>query len=140
MMASTSKTKDSKGKGKDKAKSKRDDLLCTNTPNCGRRGHTSDQCYEKGGGKEGQAPEWWNKMKKAKANKVSANAAESKTAEKDEPDNFAMLASTTSDDLTALTCTSDFHAEAHAASNHSGIIINSGASCHFSPDRSKSLK
>ena len=79
-------------------------------------------------------------MKKAKANKVSANAAESKTAEKDKPDNFAMLTSTTSDDLTALTCTSDFHAEAHAASNHSGIIINSGASCHFSPDRSKSLK
>ena len=41
MMASTSKPK---GKGKDKDKSKKDDILCTNTPNCGRRGHTKDQC------------------------------------------------------------------------------------------------
>jgi hypothetical protein len=41
--------------------------------------------------------------------------------------------------MTALTCTSDFHSEAHAASNQSGIIIDSGASHHFSPDRSKFL-
>jgi len=35
--------------------------FCTNK-NCGKRGHTSDQCYEKGGGKEGQAPDWWKKQ------------------------------------------------------------------------------
>ena len=81
-------------------------------------------------------PEWWNKSSKGK--KASANVAENKTAEKDEPD-FTMLATTFPDDETALTCTSDFHSKAHATSNHHRIIIDSGASRHFSPDRSKFL-
>ena len=77
-------------------------------------------------------------MKKAKAKKAnSANSAESKPADKDEPESYAMLTSTTSNDQTALVCTSDFLSEAHAASNQFGIIIDSGASRHFSPDRSK---
>jgi hypothetical protein len=134
MMASTSKAEKGKGKDKNKSKSSKDDVLCTNTAN--RKGHTIEQCWAKGGGKEGQAPEWWNKTSKGK--KASANVAENKTAEKDEPD-FAMLATIFPDDETALTCTSDFHSEAHAASNHHGIIIDSGASRHFSPDRSKFL-
>jgi hypothetical protein len=133
MMASASKPK---GKGKDKEKSNKSDVLCTNTPNCGRRGHTKDQCWEKGGGKEGQAPDWWKK--KAKDKKASANSAENETKEKDEPDDYAMLA-TIPDDEAAITCTSDFHSEAHTVSNKSRIIIDSGASRHFSPDRSKFL-
>ena len=138
MMASTSKSKDDKGKGKSNKsnKSSKDDILCSNT-NCGRRGHTGDQCWAEGGGKAGQAPEWWKKITKSK--KASANVAENKSANKDEPDNFAMLASIFPNDETALTCTSDFQSEAHAASSHSGIIIDSGASRHFSPDRSKFL-
>ena len=133
MMATTSKSKDRKGKDKSKS-----NLLCTNLPNCGRKGHTKDQCFEEGGGKADQAPEWWKK-KKAKGKKGSANVTEDKAAEKDEPEDFAMLATTIPDDMTALTCTSDFRSEAHAASNHSGIIIDSGASRHFSPERSKFL-
>ena len=50
-----------------------------------------------------------------------------------------MLAITIPDDVTALTCTSDFRSEALTTSNHSGIIIDSGTSRHFSPDRSKFL-
>jgi hypothetical protein len=68
--------------------------------------------------------------------------AECKKAEKDEPEDFAMLATTSSTfpiDKNALTCTSDFRSEAHATSGQSGIIIDSGASRHFSPDRSKFL-
>ena len=136
MMASTSKPKEEKGKGKSKSKSSKDEIICTNTPNCGRKGHTKDQCWEKGGGKEGQAPDWWKKKTKGK---TSANVAENKSAEKDEPEDFAMLASTFPDDDTALTCTSDFQFEAHAASNQCGIIIDSGASRHFSPNHSKFL-
>ena len=45
MMAATSKDKD-----KSKSKSSKEDTLCTNS-NYGRRGHTNDQCWEKGGGK-----------------------------------------------------------------------------------------
>ena len=137
MLAATSKPKGERGKDKNKSsKSSKDDILCTNTPNCGRKGHTKDQCWEKGGGKEGQAPEWW---KKKKANKPSANAVENKNPEKDEPENYAMAAFILPDDPKALVCTSDFRSEAHAISNHSGSIIDSGASRHFSPERSKFL-
>ena len=138
MMALTSrdsKPEKGKGKGKDKSKSPKSDILCTNTPNCGRRGHTKDQCWEKGGGKEGQAPDWW-KNKTSKGNKNNANSAEEKP---DEPEDYAMFASILPDDHTALVCTSDFRDEAHAASNQSSIIIDSGASRHFSPDRAKFL-
>ena len=84
MMASSTNPKKEKGKGKDKDKSKsaKSNVLCSNT-NCGRRGHTKDQCWEKGGGKEGQAPDWWKKSVKGK--KASANVAENESAEKDEP-------------------------------------------------------
>ena len=136
MMAPASKSKDGKGKSKSgkSNKSSKDDVLCTN---CDCPGHTKDQCWAEGGGKEGQAPDWWKKVTKGK--KASANVAENKSTDTNEPDNFAMLASTFPDDETALTCTSDFHSEAHAASNQSGIIIDSGASHHFSPDRAKFL-
>ena len=128
MLATTSKSKG--------GKTSRNDRLCDN---CGRKGHTSNQCFEKGGGKEGQAPEWW---KKSRENKANANVAESKKVE-DEPENYAMasviLSDDTPDDPRALVCTSDFHSEAHAAANHTGSIINSGASRHFSPERAKFL-
>ena len=132
-MAATSKDKD-----KSKSKSSKEDTLCTNL-NCGRHGHTNNQCWEKGGGKEGQAPEWW---KKIKGNKVSANIAENKTANKDEPENYAMLAFDLPNEPMALVCTSDFHSEAHSiisTSNDVGSILDSGASRHFSPDRPKFL-
>ena len=59
MMAALSNSKDGKGKGKDKKskdKSSKSDAVCSNKI-CGKTGHTSDQCFEKGGGREGQAPE-----------------------------------------------------------------------------------
>ena len=135
MLAATSKTKGEKGKGKNKsAKSSKDEKQCTNT-NCGRTGHTIDQCWEEGGGKAGQAPDWWKK--KTKGKKASANVAEGKSSEKDEPENYAMAAFILPDDPEALVCTSDFRSEAHAIPNHSESIVDSGASRHFSPDRSK---
>ena len=137
MLAATSKTKGEKGKGKNKsAKSSKDDKQCTNT-NCGRTGHTIDQCWEEGGGKAGQAPDWWKK--KTKGKKPSANVAEDKNSEKDEPENYAMATFNLPDDPEALVCTSDFRSEAHAIPNHSESIVDSGASRHFSPERSKFL-
>ena len=73
---------------------------------------------------------------------MSANVAETENNTKeDKPQNYAMLAITSHspDSKTALVCTSDFHSEAHVASKHSGIIIDSGASCHFFPDHAKFL-
>ncbi|KAJ3754913.1 hypothetical protein EV360DRAFT_27000, partial [Lentinula raphanica] len=34
------------------------DLVCTNT-NCRGRGHTIENCWKLGGGKQGQYPKWW---------------------------------------------------------------------------------
>jgi hypothetical protein len=137
MMAATSKPKGEKGKDKNRSsKSSKDDILCTN-PKCGRKGHTKDQCWEEGGGKAGQAPDWWKKKTKGKS--ASANVAENKGSEKDEPENYAMAAFNLPDDPKALVCTSDYRSEAHAISNHTGSIIDSGASRHFSPERSKFL-
>ena len=136
MMAASSKPNE----GKDKSKSSKSDLLCGNTIFCGCRGHTTEQCWEKGGGREGQAPDWWKKLNKGK--KSSVNVAETESSNKeDEPENYAMLAfiSPSLDSKSALVCTSDFRSEALAASEHSGIIIDSGASRHFSPDRAKFL-
>ena len=132
MMVASSKPNE----GKDKSKSSKSDILCTNT-NCGCHRHTSDQCWEKGGGREGQALDWWKKRSKNK--KGSANAAETEAVNDNEPENFAMLATPIPDDQTALVCTSYFCSEAHAASGESRIIIDSGASHHFSPDRLKFL-
>ena len=136
MMAASSKPNE----GKDKTKSSKSNTVCGNTAFCGRRGHTTEQCWEKGGGREGQAPEWWKKLNKGKKSNASVAEAETKTKD-DEPENYAMLAFTSPslDSKMALVCTSDFRSEAHVASNQSGIIIDSGASCHFSPDRAKFL-
>jgi hypothetical protein len=125
-------TATSKAKGGN-SRSSKNDILCTNT-NCGRRGHTKDQCWAKGGGREGQAPDWW----KTGGKQASASIAES-TPTSDEPENYAMLTYNVPDDPTALVCTSDFRSEAHAISKHTGTILDSGASRHFSPDRSKFL-
>ena len=96
------------------------------------------QCWEKGGGKEGQAPDWWKK--KAKDKQTSANVAEN-TPKSDESEskNYAIVTYTLPNNSTALICTSDFQSEAHAMSNNAGTILESGASCHFLPDCSKIL-
>jgi hypothetical protein len=136
MLAAT--TKSSKGKGKERSKSKQDEIKCTNT-NCGKIGHTKDQCYAKGGGKEREAPEWFKKMAERKVASASVNVTEK--TENDDSENYVMLTYSLPDDPTALIITSNFKAEAEALaiSNSSGIILDSGASRHFSPDHSKLL-
>jgi hypothetical protein len=44
-----------KEKGKSKSKS---DKYCNN---CKKKGHMKENCFVKGGGKEGEAPDWWKK-------------------------------------------------------------------------------
>jgi len=65
------------GKGKDKkGKGRKSICKCTN---CKLRGHTSDNCFAKGGGKEHEAPEWWKQKQEARAKETkkmeSVNAA-----------------------------------------------------------------
>jgi hypothetical protein len=103
------------GKGKQKAKT---DVVCKN---CHKPRYTKDNCYHPGGGKEGQAPSHWKLGKK-----------------KDESANVAK----TDDDEEIFACSSDFQALAttlKASKTRNKAIIDSGASCHFCPDKSKFL-
>ncbi|KAJ3831314.1 hypothetical protein F5878DRAFT_516951, partial [Lentinula raphanica] len=54
--------------------------------NCGRKGHLKEDCYRKGGGKEGQFPSWW-RGKKDTNSTSSANLATTSI-----PQHYAMMA------------------------------------------------
>ncbi|KAJ3816512.1 hypothetical protein F5880DRAFT_1494211, partial [Lentinula raphanica] len=49
------------------------DLVCTN-PNCKGKGHTIENCWKLGGGKQGQYPKWWKGRRDAPLLTPSANA------------------------------------------------------------------
>jgi len=88
---------------------KRPDVKCDN---CSHVGHTKDDCWRKGGGKEGQGPH-------QKKNKSASAAAAT--------DDYAFLTSTLSDSATV----------AAVPIKKCGAIVDSGASSHFCPDRNR---
>ncbi|KAG6881228.1 hypothetical protein C0995_002545, partial [Termitomyces sp. Mi166 len=130
-----------KPKGKGKGKEKR------HCDNCEKDGHTKDQCFEDGGGMAGKAPDWWLKKHKGKgkdkADKLkSVNAVETEENDK----NYAFLTFLTIDtpnnaigNNVALAITSGHSHEAHTASPSASVIIDCGASSHFSPSHKKFL-
>ena len=130
LIVAMAKTKDGKNKSKTMGRPK---LQCLNQ-NCKKTGHTIDKCYAKGGGKEKEAPEWFKKLQK-KEGSASINVAEK--SEMDNNEKYAMLTCNSDNDSTTLIVTSEFPAEAHATSENDEIILDSGASRHFSPNRSK---
>ena len=131
LAASSSKNHRMKGKGRAKggssSKSNKADRYCKN---CKKKGHLDEDCFAPGGGKETDAPEWWKK-KFAKGGSSTAAVAET-----DEGD-YAFLAQVKN---VVLVITSNFQEEAHSADiAHHGIIINCGASRHFTPDHLRLL-
>ncbi|KAG6884174.1 hypothetical protein C0995_010767 [Termitomyces sp. Mi166 len=120
-------SKDNKGKGKEKC----------HCNNCDKDGHTNNQCFEEGGGMAGKAPDWWLKKHKGKGKDKAKSANAAKTEKNDK--NYAFLIFLTIDtpsnstgDNVALTVMSGHSHEAHTASPSAGVIINCGASSHFS--------
>ena len=92
--------------------------------NCGKDGHIKENCWAKGGGKEGQGPKQ-RKLKKDKTSPQLAAVAEDKL---------------TDDNLFAFTCTSGFSAITESnpiSANPLAACIDSDASSHYCPDRSK---
>ena len=79
-----------------------------------------------------------NKSGKSKEGKEKTSNAADKLSD-DELENLTMLTFTTPDNPSTLCCTSDFRYEAHSASYNNGIILDCGASNHFTPERSKLL-
>ena len=117
LMATTKKGK--KGKGKPR-KPINTNLKCTN-PNCKQIGYMTNQCYQKGGGREGQG--LWQKGANAKK---AANAAAAVA-----PNAEANYALTCTMDVLLLAVTNP------ATSLSATILVDSSASTHFCPDRSK---
>ena len=111
--------KGKQGRGKNPEKSKLD-LKCDN---CGGSGHTQPNCWSKGGGKEGQGPRQRKSKKGAKKTEESAAVAKNDDEE-----------------LFAFTCTSDYVALTESLQlpkDKLGACIDSGASSHYCPDRTK---
>jgi hypothetical protein len=118
----TGKFKSKGGKGKEKAKDADSEATCHN---CGKAGHKKNDCWAKGGGKEGQGPR--QKKKKSKQSP-------------DKADETAVVANEKDDGLFAFTCTSDYKDVANAIQvpkSRLGGCVDSGASRHYSPDREK---
>jgi gag-polypeptide of LTR copia-type len=110
-MKKTSKPKENK---KNKPQS---DVTCEN---CDRPGHSKPDCWSKGGGKEGQGP---RQKKKGKTNEAVVVVTDDDNSE-----------------LFVFTCTSDYIAIANfldVPKSRLGMCIDSGASWHYCPDRTK---
>jgi hypothetical protein len=113
----------SKGRG---AKPK-SDLICYN---CGKVGHVKADCWAEDGDKAGQGPHQKSVKK--------GGSAKDASGKKDE---LANMASAEKPEAFAFTCTSDFAEIASRLSSvprgRLGAIVDSGATRHFCPDRSK---
>ena len=119
-LVATESTKSNKLRQSDRKQGKHSHGDGVRCENCGWLGHTKPQCWQKGGGQEGQGPLQLAKKKREQGNSQklaeSANAASVKFA---------------------YACTSDFSAIANSLNKVpaecQGAIVDCGASAHFSP-------
>ncbi|KAJ3784038.1 hypothetical protein GGU10DRAFT_237117, partial [Lentinula aff. detonsa] len=88
--------------------------------NCQRAGHVAEECFRKGGGKEGQFPAWWKGKRDTTIGAASANA----TAISDE-------------DTPEVAELTQFYSLAATSMKRAGDVIyaDTGASDHFFRDR-----
>jgi hypothetical protein len=129
-------------KGKDKRG--KDRKSATPCPNCKVKGHTRENCFSKGGGKEHEAPEWWKLKQAAKAKDPKKESASVAAESSSKSENHAYVAwgpknfdPPTDEAIPALVVTSGHNHEAFGVSQLTDLIIDCGASSHFSPDKSK---
>jgi gag-polypeptide of LTR copia-type len=117
-------------KDKSEQRKKRSDKHCTV---CNGNDHVKESCWQKGGDKEGQAPDWWKEKQKRKAKKTTEPSANAIKKDEDETenitsnDNYAFVTSTQSLALTLDT--------ALVTASTPEIIIDCGATAHLSSDR-----
>jgi hypothetical protein len=115
--ALSAKTSRKKNHARNSTNTAKEDITCYN---CDRKGHYKADCWRPGGGKEGQGPH--KEKKEAKKPVESAS-----TAAEQSNDNYAFASS----DLASIAKQINIPVERH------GAIIDSGATSHFCPDRSK---
>ncbi|RXW15910.1 hypothetical protein EST38_g9944, partial [Candolleomyces aberdarensis] len=113
-----SRSKDTKG-----GKKKKSEYFCTI---CNVNGHSKERCFAEGGGRHDQAPEWYKKKQAERlANANTASTANVSTITKNYSCAVECLPSITTP--IALSATTN---------DYQGIILDCGASDHFTPHRS----
>ena len=114
-----------KSKGGDSGKGKKQRPKCFN---CHRLGHKSPDCFAPGGGKEGQGPKQKGQKSGKQGDSNSANITnQSETMN-------------TGETMFSFATTSSFHCVATKLgipTERCSTIVNSGASQHYCPDKSK---
>jgi len=109
------------------------------------KGHTNDHCFAKGGGKEHEAPDWWKQKQEAKAKETKkSESANVSTASSSKCENHAYVTVGPADfvpldnkGFDSLVITSGHNHEAYGVSSSTDLIVDCGASSHFSPDKFK---
>lgn len=121
--SSNGKSKGGGKSGKSKTAKPKSDITCYN---CGKVGHVKADCWAEGGDKAGQGP-----------HQKSTKKGSGKDAKKEESANAT---TTEKAEAFAFSCTSDFTELASLLSvpkSRLGAIVDSGATRHFCPDKSK---
>jgi hypothetical protein len=95
--------------------------------NCNNVGHVKANCWSKGGGKEGQRPQRWGQRNGNSQHPAAANTATQSTSTMTPVVNYAFATS----DLANVAKQLNIPVERH------GAIVDSGATSHFCPNRSK---
>ena len=127
-------------------------IQCTN---CGKKNHTSDRCYQKGGGAEHSAPRWWRERQRLAQDKHSAKIATNDdgtrapvpsvtafTATHTQQSPYNPFRRTDPTGPTTAYATSDFHLFVASVGSRLGpgqritTYADSGASHHYFVDRS----
>jgi len=105
-----------------------------------------EDCFAKGGGKEHEAPHWFKKKQEAKAKEMKKESANSAAKSLSKCENHAYVTIGSTDFIpvfqdegasVALINTSGHDHKAFSVSPSTNLIVDCGASSHFSPDKSK---
>lgn len=109
-------------------------VKCEN-PNCGRTGHTRERCFRKGGGMEGQYPEWWRKTKSG-ANSTTSSAPNATPSAPNAPqaNSAIMISSDNNANAKCLAFTTTTQ-ETTNTGTPCATYADSGASRHFFTNR-----
>ena len=134
-----------KGKGKQPDKKKK------SCKNCGKKGHTGDECFADGGGQADKAPNWFKdqqkrakeKEKKSKDKEIVGTASKEDDDESDSSDSEHAALAWSHIPTHALICIPNLlspsipETATAASSDTYGEILDMGASIHFSAEHER---
>ncbi|KAJ2921695.1 hypothetical protein H1R20_g15406, partial [Candolleomyces eurysporus] len=117
-----SRSKDGKG-----GKKKKNDYHCSI---CNVNGHSKERCYAEGGGRHDQAPEWYKKKQAERLAQEAKNANAATTTSTNVKASYTCVVEGITRSFNPIALSA-----AKAPDDYQGIILDCGASDHFTPFR-----